>query len=68
MVKELLILEVLQLKCNHPLKYIADLYTEHMLHSYNVHRRYGIQFQNDSYHAVPMTSDLQQNKQSDCVM
>ena len=56
MVKELLYLEVLQLKCTHPLKYIAGLYTEHMLHSYNVH-----QFQNDSYHAVPMmTSDLQQ--------
>ena len=61
MVKELLYREVLQLKCTHPLKYIAGLYTELMLHSYNAHHRYGIQFQSDSYHAVPMmTSDLQQ--------
>ena len=48
MVKELLYLEVLKVKCTHPLKYIAGLYTEHMLHSYNVHCRYGIEFQNDS--------------------
>ena len=61
MVKELLYCEVLQLKCTRPLKYIADLYTEHMLHSCNVHHRCGIQFQSDSYHAIPMmTSDLQQ--------
>ena len=61
MVKELLYREVLQLKCTRPLKYITGLYTEHMLHSCNVHHHYGIQFQNDSYHALTMmTSDLQQ--------
>ena len=30
MVKELLYLEVLKLKCTHPVKYIAGLYTEHV--------------------------------------